>query len=252
MDYLAPDLATETREVRVADRKFEINPLIVQLFPENDSAIKASMQNSVKTDGISRIDLPSDWTVNRRNSGIGELTVAAPRGAQGETEISVYNRGRPLPQSDSQAFDAVLENVERTGVGRLLFDSSWGDYLNNDPNRREEIGRQMQTLSGVLGRTQLGDNQFTNSRKHPDPQAPSFHVERVQVELINGRSVLSVDGYMPSPADGKPVRYFTGIFAPNPTSQGTYVNEVFLQATNRSDFLAKKVPFLQTLQSIKW
>jgi hypothetical protein len=225
---------------------------VVQLAAANDKPTQNAMDKDLKTSGFETISMPDNWQMKEMGVAPPGYLFRADAPKAADTHISVYSRGRSLNSDDQHAIKSAIDSAQ--GKPKLLFDSSWdvnGTYK-NDPARKQAVEQQMKSLAGVLGESQLGDNQFTNNKRPPDPGAPVFHIERAEVQNINGKQVLAIEGYYPSIKDGSPERFFTGIFAPKDEGGGTVVHEAFLQSNDKMQFVANKAPFRKTLNSIHW
>jgi len=116
----------------------------------------------------------------------------------------------------------------------------------------------LDALASILGTTNVGDNQLTSAAQLKDSASPSFHVDTARVEQINGKKVLTIDGWFTQideqghqkrDQEGPLKRHYTGIFT---TGENGLVNEVYLQADSKMSFTASKAPFRAVVRSIEW
>jgi hypothetical protein len=191
------------------------------------------------------VTMPEAWNLKEDSSwhqGAGYRWVATHPKTK-DTEISVSCRPTPLAPADASAFNALLKEPPK-----LLFDAAWEnkpEYV-NDPARQESIRAQVNALSGVLGRSQLGDNQFSNA----DPQSATFHIEHLETKLVNGKEVLALTGYFP--IEGKPARYLSGVLASHEANGLSDVHRIIFQGTEKVQFAANTSHFNKVLRSIVW
>jgi len=241
----------------------ETRPLIEAIMPSlttnSDTVLiakgdKATAQmdkaETLSTTGFKSIDLPDGWNVK-------ELSAPPPgychEAKSGNASITLFSTGRSLGEDAEAAFRKTIDSA--AGKTKMLFDSTWekSPSYQNDPARQKQIADQIKELRGALGHTQLGDNQFTNQAKPPDPKAPAFHIDRLEVQTVNGKQVLAVEGHYTSIKDGSPERYYSGILAPTENDdRATTIHQVSLESADKMNFMANKAPFRKTLSSIEW
>ena len=202
------------------------------------------------------VTMPSNWQMSTRGGegapNFDYLYTFKPPSAQGDVEISVFNRGGALSERGAQTLDKLLSDNANISSPNVLFDKSWPA---NDPRTR--LATQIiRDLAEVLGRNHQGDNQFTNDSPTGSARAPAFDLEHLEVRKVNGKAVLSVDGKYKNKLTGATSSHFSGIYAQNEvTRHGNNVSEVhqmYLSSPDSVAFNANRSGYTRALNSIKW
>ncbi|HEY9784012.1 MAG TPA: hypothetical protein V6D17_01330 [Candidatus Obscuribacterales bacterium] len=212
----------------------------------------------VETPGpIAQLSVPLNWEFT-----ISDAASQVPHGyhykfnppRQTDVKMVAYHRGAPLNPSDGQFFHQLLSDNANLKVPKLLYSEQWENdagYV-SDSKRQQQVKETMRKLSAAMGVNGPGDNQFTNSHKAPDSNAPVFHVEKVELRNLKGKTVMEVEGYLTDPIDGKPQKYFKGTFMEQPTERGVEVHEFMLHSTNKVAFTGYKSAYSKALESAVW
>ncbi len=204
---------------------------------------RTSLRNVGKT--FRRVDLPKGWSMTEdeqwRDNGGYRFLAKHPKTK--DTTISVSSNHQTLSTDDARRLNEVISQPPK-----LIYDSSWENKpeYTHDSNRKDSIRKQVLALNGALGRSQLGDNQFS----HVDPMSATFVIDRLETKMVNGKEVLSLNGYFP--VDGKPSRFLEGIIVPLEVGGQTDVHRVILQGTDRIEFGANMSNYNKVLKSIDW
>ncbi len=118
----------------------------------------------------------------------------------------------------------------------------------------------MKSLASALGANLVGDNQLTSQKGGENARQPAFHLDSAMVETINGKNVITVDGWftqMDANADiktgsnGPLKRFYTGIFY-DADGKGTKIDQMYLVADDKDAFVSTKGVFRSSTKSIKW
>ncbi len=227
----------------IADSQSSINQSLEKTASKNYDSATTTLRNLGQT--FRQVELPRGWTVKEdqawRRGGGYRWFAKHPKSA--DLEISISRRTNTLQPSESQNLDSLLADRSK-----LLYDTSWQNKpeYKQDHARQQALQAQVSQLSSTLGRSQLGDNQFTNS----DPAAATFHIDRLETKLVNGKHALAISGHFP--IDGKPARYLTGVIIPQKVGNDTDVHRIIMQSTEKLPFVANISNFNKTLQSIVW
>ncbi len=236
-----------------------VGPAIAQLVPsfrklmaKNCPAPEAYEGETVATDAYRSITLPVGWEVSSKPRLIGYVYKCVNQRAV-DTTIGLYERGTNLSRRDEGALKTVFNHCANQKLPRLIYDCAWEKSFayRNDELRRMRVEQQMKDLSGVFGSTRMGDNQFTISNRALN-LATRFHIEKVEVQNLNGFPVIFVEGYTCNVNDGSLECYLAGIFIAKEDQRGMHVHEVFLQSSDKMNFIANKSVFKKVVASIQW
>lgn len=184
---------------------------------------------------IQYIEIPDEFELVENNfPPIGsaiELTYRHKR--RPAVEIVLFYRGTRIAASRAADFRSLVQQTQ------IIFDHS--------SNGQQAVSQFH--LQAVLGN--IGNNQTIN---HGIGSAgPSFFLEKLQVQLINGKHVLAAEGFFHE-SDGDPNMYFCGIFFDCDPTDSEYcrVEEVLFQAPDLNLFQRHRPDFDKTLSSIQW
>lgn len=184
---------------------------------------------------IENINTPAGW--NRRIASFGQIGTSSNETYSPHddpsTGLSIYFNGLNVGDRGATAFRNLLSRA-----------AAQGD--DNAGNVHQLSARDIRELSDVMGRHQVGDNQYTNSGRY---RKPAFHMDNAITMEINGKTVLAVSGSFVD-ASGKPVRDYVGIFADS-DGTGKRIQQVFLQ-TAPGGMQNYTQAFLNTINSIDW
>jgi hypothetical protein len=208
----------------------------------------------IRTSGpIKNISLPDKWTrqdaaPQRGLPDFYSYLFQSP--GHPDVNISLTNSGVPLDLRSAQAFGDLLKN----SPAKLLYSSKWEQdpTYTGDKNRQSQVSDSIKELTNVLNPNSVGDNQFTNNRKPPDPRAPMFHIDKMEVKAVNGQKVLAVEGYYTDENTGKPSIHYSSIYAEHKTNNGSEVQQVSYGAASQLDYAANKSFYQNALNSIRW
>src|ERR1700722_20015930 len=101
--------------------------------------------------------VPDSWLRSDEQRDSGSWMVRfAPRDNPHNTLLGIYDRGKPVNDSALALLKEFLLAVVGAGEVREL--------------KEDEI----KSLAPVMGINSVGDNQFTNANKYPDPRSPVF------------------------------------------------------------------------------
>ena len=177
---------------------------------------------------IKSIKLPLGWLAGDiKSGGIGQrLSEKFHPATSEQLTITVFYRGLPLNKIDADAFASILRDKPANTGTQIL------------------TPKEIRTLSAVMGRSNAGNNQFTN----PDNKIPrAFHLRSAWTTKIKGRTVLAVDGEFIAAV---PLTEYQGIFA-DTDGTGQRVQEIFL-AGPPDLFKTSLKPFKDSLETIEW
>lgn len=189
-----------------------------------------TLDNQVSNFLGSSITLPGTWKSSGNDRGTMKMTRFSAPGDS--ANLVLFERGMPVNVQSSRAFDKLIsENANLT-------------------KPKELMPTEIKNLTQVLGSTTVGDNQYTNSAKPPDPRSPAFNLLSAHLMSLNGRTILEVQGNFVS-ATGVKGKEFKGIFVPS-GENGERIKQFYLQADNATDAAIHQREYKQALQSIKW
>ena len=202
---------------------------------------------------VGEISAPSNWLRLQEGDHTRTPRLTLRPSINDSTMICV-NKHRDLPE-------ATASNTFKTLMARGL-NPSESQIIYIEGSHAGEFERRVVTaLSAVLGTSMVGDNQLSNPHKLPDPRAPIFHIEKMEMKNLNGKMVLAVDGHflsfnadgsLKTDAAGKPMlSSYTGIFAPK-DSRAQSIEEIYMLSGDNDDFQKNKVTFNRILKSIGW
>lgn len=191
---------------------------------------------------IKKIIAPPGWTKSDHSDAIKIALELEPK-TQREVRIGLLSWRRGISEQSWAYFKALIIANSNLNSSRLLFT----DKGLPDAKAIENV----KALTRVLGINHAGDNQITNSRKPPDPQAPVFHLERLELQSLNGKTVLFARGYFIN-IHGKPTTFSSGVFARHQRDKVNEVYQVYLQAPDKASLQRNRQIFENTLKSIQW
>jgi hypothetical protein len=177
--------------------------------------------------------VPDSWlrTDEQRDSGSWMIRFA-PRDNAHNTFLGIYDRGKPVNDSALALLRELLLAVVGAGEARELQEG------------------EIKNLAPVMGTNSVGDNQFTNANKYPDPRSPVFSLDHACLKNIQGHMVLEVSGkYLDQ--KGVPTNFFRGIFIPS-QDDSNKVREVFLQTNSETEFKKNEEVYRNAVESITW
>jgi hypothetical protein len=160
-----------------------------------------------------------------------------------EVRIGLLSWRRGIDQQSWTYFQALVTSNPDLKSSRLLF----ADRGLPGAQAIETV----KALTRVLGINHVGDNQITNSRKPPDPQAPVFRLHRLELQSLNEMIVLFAEGYFIN-VHGKPTTFSSGIYVPHRRDKYNEVYQVYLQAPDKESLQRNMQVFQHTLRSIQW
>ena len=211
---------------------------------------KTGLQKINNLDAISELELPASWGCFEQNSAMGHSVVFL-RSKNEATQISFFERERPVDQKSADAFANVVSSTLPTP--RVLY--------SDNHQADAQSGALFKTLASALGSSLVGDNQLTSSpSSKTGARQPAFHLESARVETLNGKNVIAVNGWFTQlddraqikmAGDGPAKRYYSGIFF-EAGGNGTKVDEMYLVADDKPSFLSSNATFLAATKSIKW
>jgi len=209
------------------------------------------MQGTLKVSaGHHTVDMPVAWNVAEHHTPRGYMITCQPPN-EDRARVSLYNLGRTLPEADAEVFQALLKSIAQQRIARLIYDSNWEKLGTATDVRMGQVQEQIKSLTRVLGPL-VGDNQFANTDFSPEAHAPTFHIERVELKNLNGKPVLSVEGYS-CMEDGSPARFFAGTYvAEEVADHGSTVHQIFLEAEDKMRFVANKASYRKIVDSVEW
>lgn len=180
---------------------------------------------------VASLDIPSNFTRQEGYSDPAGSTVTfRPRGSR--SAITSLERNETLSDKAAGDFRQLLnENV-------------------GNPNPKTLTPDQIKSLSEVLGRSLLGDNQYTNKVNYPSNAAPLFHINDAKILQVQGKPVLAIEGSSMD-SSGRPTELYRGILMPG-GKDGKHINELFFSAPDQKEFAAHKSSFSKAMKTIKW
>jgi hypothetical protein len=190
-----------------------------------ESAVKAPADAS-----IASVTVPVGWQSEERTYlKEGHVVRYYPHDGS-DLAFGIMETGRPVSAAAQADFDRMLSANKDIRQPKAL--------------TPDEISK----LSEVLGRTTLGDNQYSNNHRPPHPQSPSFNIESAQWINVNGRTVLEVKGTFVD-YNGAPVNHYCGIFSP---SSDKGITQAFIETHSRDTFNKSDATYRQIIDSIRW
>ncbi len=188
-------------------------------------------RHEVDVAGVKSVEVPSNWSQTTESylGGRGLISTFSP-GGNTDVVLSVLDKGSRLNQDQTNALDAVLNLADHNGRPRVLLPS------------------QIKSITEALGTTTVGDNQYTNTAKPPDPTSPVFKIMSAQVITVDGKPVVEVDGQFVN-ENGQRVRDYIGIFG---KGDGGHVNQMFLQSSSKDEYIKGRKVYKDALQSLDW
>ncbi|MBC7997241.1 MAG: hypothetical protein IAF58_04830 [Leptolyngbya sp.] len=219
---------------------------------------KIAVQNPTKKfdtqELFGSMTVPSSWQLDSDNSNSGGGYRHTFNYPNQDVELAVSGRNAPLSDKDGKSFHKLLTDNPDLRNSKVLYDKSWDTdpKFKDDPARQQALKEMMKNLTNVLGPSHMGDNQFVNRAGPTDKYAPAFHVDRLELKNVNGKTVLAAEGYFVNNKTGKPSSHFSGIFAEKRTEGGSIVNQISLQSGDKFAHEANRLTYEKTLKSVTW
>lgn len=189
-----------------------------------------SSKHDIGIAGIRSMDLPDSWSQTREvYQTRGDRMTFTPAG-QGDLALTVINKGRSLNDTQLANFDAVLATADQSGRPKVLLPS------------------QIRSITDALDKTTVGDNQYVNSARPPDPTSPVFKVTSAQVITVDGRPVVEIEGQFLD-ENGQRIKDYIGMFG---KIEGNKVGQVFVQSSSKDEFIRGRKVYKDALSSLDW
>jgi hypothetical protein len=176
------------------------------------------------------ISLPASW--NRSENNMGGQTMTTFSSPTKEATLSLFDRGLSVQEQSATYYKQLLADNASISAPKVL------------------MPQQIRNLADVMGISNAGDNQFTNSHSYPDPKSPAFHLSSAQLIPLNGHVAVEVQGNYVDQS-GQAGKQFRGIFV-SAGSNGDKIREFFLQADNVATFAKHEKEYREVLKTIKW
>lgn len=170
--------------------------------------------------------------------GVGFQSLRSFKPAE-ETEVKIClaYRGLPLSEQGSANFRKILHDY-----GNLVYVST-----GTAPSASETS--LIASLSEVLGTA--SNNQVVN--RESGWRGPCFQLNRAEVIHLNGKALLSVQGWYQDPEHCTALNEFYGFFYDaDPQETLCPVEEIFFQAPNARAYTHHLPEFKRAIQSIIW
>jgi hypothetical protein len=233
---------------------------MLDLEPGSDSALhrgnfmepgkhKPDLQKVQNLDAIVSVELPASWRCSKQNSEVGNSLTF--RSATNPTaKINFAERNQAVSENAANAFKQIIDADAPTPriIYSANFDSN-GDGI-----------ATIKSLASALGSNLVGDNQLTSPQGGENARQPAFHLDSAMVETINGKNVITVDGWftqmgakaeIKTDSNGPLKRYYTGIFY-DADGKGTKIDQMYLVADDKDSFVSTKGVFRSSTKSIEW
>lgn len=190
------------------------------------------LQSTVKfpAGSIESITVPGTWKESRENSaGQGMLTRFSPH-RDSQFNFAIFDDNRPIPATTQASLQQLLAQNHDLTVPKAL------------------TPQQINELTDMFDRSEVGDNQFSNKIQPPNPQCPVFQMSSAMLTSVNGRPVIEVKGaYVDQ--HGKPTNHYRGMFVPG---EGIRVQQIFMQSPSKQEFDANNDAFRTIVNSARW
>lgn len=188
-------------------------------------------RHEVNVSGIKSVDVPNSWTQTTDSylGGRGLVSTFSP-GGNSDMVLSVLDKGTRLNADQSKNLDSVLSLADSNGRPKVLLPS------------------QIRSVTDALGKTTVGDNQYVNTAKPPDPAAPVFKIMAAQVITVDGRPVIEVEGQFLD-ENGQRLKDYIGIYGKGEDGK---INQMFMQTSSKDEYLKGRKIYKDALQSLDW
>jgi len=218
-----------------------------------DAAGEAALQNN-PTEGarfaritmpgpIQQVEVPANW------KKLDGPRVRFPDGysacfsnpSSPDVGIGFNSSGDPEKRGTGSLTSLLSESPAQT-----IYSSSWEQQSGHAADGVREAKGIALSLRQVLGSSMLGSNQLT------DGAAAAAHLDRLETKLVNGKPVLSAEGYYIEPDTKLPSSYFSIDIIPYKTPNGIEVHTISLVARTQAALNANKPMYAHALNSVKW
>jgi hypothetical protein len=158
--------------------------------------------------------------------------------------IGFNSSGDPEKRGTGNLTSLLSESPAQT-----IYSSSWEQQSGHDPDGAREAKAKgiALNLRQVLGSSMLGSNQLTDGAA-----AAAAHLDRLETKIVNGKPVLSAEGYYMEPDTKLPSSYFSIDIIPFKTPDGIEVHTISLVAQTQAALNANKPMYAHVLNSVKW
>jgi hypothetical protein len=192
----------------------------------------SDIEMTVKFGGgaIAEVAVPATWKHQENPyGGRGSVTRLVPNDSS-LPAVAVIETGAKVLDNSNKTFRDLITQNQNLSVPKPL------------------TAPEVAALSDVMGMNSIGDNQYTNRHRVPDPQAPAFNLTSAFLVPLNGKIVLEVKGNFVDEA-GKAANHYRGIFMP---SGGDRVTELMMESRDRQKLEAGSNNFRRVADSVQW
>jgi hypothetical protein len=192
----------------------------------------SDIEMTVKFGGgaIAELSVPATWKHQENPyAGRGTVTRLQPNDSN-VPAVAVIETGAKLLDNPNKAFRQLIADNQNLSVPKPL------------------TAREVAALADVMGMSSIGDNQYTNRHRAPDPQAPAFNLSTAFLVPLNGKTVLEVKGNFVDDS-GKAVNHYRGVFMP---SGSDHVTELMMESRDQQKLEAGSNNFRRVTDSIRW
>jgi hypothetical protein len=195
---------------------------------------------------INQVEVPATWKkIDQWRGRFDDAYYAAFRNTSSpDVGLGFNSSGDPNEEGTS-----YLNKLLSDPNAKLIYSSKWEqqpDHVARGPRETQakEIARK---LEQVLGPSDLGSSQLTTG-----PGAAT-HLDKLETKVVNGKTILSVEGYYNDAVTKMPSSYFVMNIIPYRTHEGgTEVHTASFVAGTKAAFAANKAIFAHVLNSVQW
>lgn len=188
---------------------------------------------------IKFLKIPIGWTEEpAKEGGVGFQSLRSFKPSEEiEVKLCLAYRGLPLSEQGSAVFRRILHDY-----GNVVF-------INTGAAPSASEISLIAGLSEVLGTA--SNNQVVN--RETGWRGPCFQLNRAEVVHLNGKALLSVQGWYQDPEQSTALNEFYGFFYDaDPQADLCPVEEIFFQAPSAKAYAHHLPEFKRTVQSIIW
>lgn len=201
---------------------------LAPLLAADDCLAQGVRTQDISFGSLASIGVPASWVRSQERAVLPESLLKFAPSANSRDGLFVHDAGLSMGASAKTIQDVFGANI--------------GSPVALTPE-------QIEDLSIDLGN--VGDNQYSNRLKWPDPGAPLFQISTAQAVPVKGKVAVVLDGNFLDPASGKPRLSFVGLFTPSDIG-GRRMLSMYTQSADPGEFVMLRNVFDRAVESIAW
>ncbi|HEY9755996.1 MAG TPA: hypothetical protein V6C97_12590 [Oculatellaceae cyanobacterium] len=195
---------------------------------------------------IDQVEVPATW--KKLDGSLGHFNDSYHAGFRNpsspDVALGFHSSGNPHEEGT-----AYLNKLLAETNAKVIYSSAWeqqSDHVARGP--RETKAKEIaQNLELVMGPSTVGSNQLTTGA------GAATHLDKLETRVVNGKTILSAEGYYIDSVTKLPSAYFGMDFIPFRTPDGgTEIHTTAFTAGTKAAFTTNKAVYARVLNSIHW